>query len=227
LVPVATWLERHKVKAGIFLLAFALRVALLGINMHLASANIEEVVGRYDGYYDIGSNLFQGQGFSRALRPPFTPEPLRTPLYPLIIAAILGLAHTYWAVLMFQLLAGSMIPVLGMGIAHRILPWSSGVTWVGILLAVGPLSVFYSFVSLAETLFILLFFLFLLSFFDYLETGGAGKIAASALLLGLATLTKPTVQYLPVFAAALLLGAGGETGPSGLSAILLSCWWSF
>ncbi len=208
MVSIAPWFERHRIEAGIFLLAFALRFALLGINMHFAPADIEQVVHRYDGYYDISRNLLEGNGFSRALRLPFTPDPLRAPLYPLFIAAILGLFHTYWAVVLFQILAGSIIPVLGMSIARRILPSTRGTTLVGILLAVEPLSVLYSFVFLTETLFILLFFLFLLSFFDYLEWGGNWRIAASSLLLGLATLTKPTVQYLPVCAALLLAWRG-------------------
>jgi hypothetical protein len=55
--------------------------------MHFAPANIEEVVGRYGGYYDISRNLLEGHGFSRVLRPPFTPDPLRTPLYALFTFA--------------------------------------------------------------------------------------------------------------------------------------------
>jgi hypothetical protein len=47
---------------------------------------------------------------------------------------------------------------------------------VGILLAIEPLSALYSFVFYTETLFIFLFFLFLLSFFDYLEKGGPGGL---------------------------------------------------
>ena len=205
---IAPWLKRHRIEAGIFLLAFALRFALLGINMHFTSADIEGAVRGYDGYYEISRNLLEGHGFSRALRPPFTPDTLRTPLYPLFIAAILGLFQTYWAVAFFQILAGSVIPVLGVGIASRIVRSRSIATLVGVLLAVEPLSVLYSFVFFSEIPFILLFFLFLLSFFDYLEKGGAWRIAGAALLLGVATLTRPTVQFLPVCAALLLAWRG-------------------
>jgi 4-amino-4-deoxy-L-arabinose transferase-like glycosyltransferase len=210
ITSLTSWVERHKVEAGIFLLAFALRFAWLGITMHLAPATIGEVVGRGDGYHDIGLNLLAGNGFSRAARPPFIPDPIRTPLYPLFIAAILGLFRTYWAVVFFQILAGSVVPVLGARIACRIVPSRRVVTPVGILLAVEPLSVVYSFVFITETLFILLFFLFLLLFFDYLEKHGAWRIAGAALLLGLATLTRQTVQYLPVCAALLLLWRGRQ-----------------
>ena len=208
MVSPTSWLKRHRIEAGIFLLAFALRFALLGINMYFVPTDIEGVVYKHDGYYEIGRNLLEGHGFSRALRPPFTPDPLRTPLYPLFIAAILGLFPTFWAMALFQILVGSIIPVLGMSIARRILPSTRGTTLVGILLAVEPLSVLYSFVFYTETLFILLFFLFLLSFFDYLERGGHWRIAGAALLLGLATLVKPTVQYVPICAALLLAWRG-------------------
>ena len=205
---IVSWLERHRIEAGIFLLAFALRFALLGVNMHFTSAGIEGVVYRHDGYYEIARNLLDGNGFSRALRPPFIPDPLRTPLYPLFVAAILGLFQSFWAMALIQILVGSVIPILGMRISQRIVPAKIMAGLVGILLVVEPLSVLYSFVFYTETHFILLFFLFLLVFLDYLEKGGTWRIAGSSLLLGLATLTKPTVQYLPVFAVALLLWRG-------------------
>ena len=58
LASIASWFERHRIEAGIFLLAFALRFALLGINMHFAQANIEEVVGRFDGS-TLGGHLLE------------------------------------------------------------------------------------------------------------------------------------------------------------------------
>jgi 4-amino-4-deoxy-L-arabinose transferase-like glycosyltransferase len=207
-----SWLERYRTEASIFIVAIALRLALLALIIYLTGAGIEGVVGRNDGYYDISKNLLEGNGFSRALRPPFTPDPLRTPIYPLFIATVLGAFGTYWAVVLFQILAGSLIPVLGMQIAHRILPLNSGAALVGVLLAVEPLSVLYSFVFFTETIFICFFFLSLLLLFGYLERADTWRIAGSALLLGMATLTKPTTQYLLVFVALLVVWRGRKSG---------------
>ena len=193
-----TFFKKHKILIIIFLIALLARSALFFINFHANDYDLIPTIKGDDGYYELSRGLLLGHGFSWDAEPPFSPNPLRPPVWPLFIAAILYLFKSYWMVLFAQILIGSIIPLLGMHIVNKVIPSMKMSIIVGVLLALEPYSILFSSILYTETFFIFLFFIFLLFFLDYFKNNTYRNIIWAALFLGLATLTKPTVQYLPV-----------------------------
>ena len=193
-----TFFKKHKIFIIIFLIALLARSVLFFINFHANNYELVPTIKGDDGYYELSRGLLLGHGLSGDVDAPFSPNPLRTPVWPLFIAAILYFFKSYWAVLFAQILIGSVIPLLGMHIVNKIIPSIKISIIVGLLLALEPYSILFSFIFYTETFFIFLFFIFLLFFLGYFKNSTYRNIIWAALFLGLATLTKPTVQYLPV-----------------------------
>ena len=196
--PIKTFFKKHKILIIIFLIALLTRSALFFINFHSNDYDLIPTIKGDDGYYELSHSLLEGRGFTGDIEPPFSPNPLRTPIWPLFIATVLYFFKSYWVVLFAQILIGSVIPLLGMHIVNKIIPSVKISIIVGLLLALEPYSILFSSIFYTETFFIFLFFIFLLFFLDYFKNSTCRNIIWAALFLGLATLTKPTVQYLPV-----------------------------
>lgn len=190
--------QKYKVAIMIFLIALIAHSALFFINFNYEQRDLVSTIRGDDGYFEISRNIVEGKGFTGEAEPPFSPNALRPPVYPFFIAGILLLFGSYWAVLIMQLLISAVIPVLGMNIAGKVIQSNIIAILVGILLALEPLSALLSSIFYTETLFIFLFFIFLLFFFNYFKDASYRNIIWSSLFLGLATLVKPTVQYLPI-----------------------------
>lgn len=197
-MTILTFFKKHKIVIIIFLIALLARGALFFINFYDNNYDLIPTIKGDDGYYELSRGLLEGHGFSWDAEAPFSPNPLRPPVYPFFIAAILYFFKSYWVVLFAQILIGSVIPLLGMRIVNKVIPSRKISTIVGILLALEPFSVLFSSIFYTETVFIFLFFIFLLFFLDYFKDSTYRNVIWAALFLGLATLTKPTVQYLPV-----------------------------
>lgn len=192
------FLKKHKVVIIIFLIALIAHSALFFVNFSNQEYDLIPTIRGDDGYFEISRNLVEGKGFTGEEVFPFSPNPLRPPVYPFFIAGILLLFDSYWAVLIIQLLISAVIPVLGMNIVNKVIPSNKIAISVGVLLAIEPYSTLFSSIFYTETLFIFLFFLFLIFFFSYFKNPSYRNIIWASLLLGLATLVKPTVQFLPI-----------------------------
>src|SRR3989344_2919346 len=79
----------------IFLLAVAIRVLFFYAAFAQAGGALQNAFPAFDGYIDIAQNLLAGNGFSRSLLPPFVPDSVRTPLYPLALAGLLYIFKSY------------------------------------------------------------------------------------------------------------------------------------
>lgn len=195
---IVTWIQKHKTEIILFSAALLIRALLLAVNLRVEQGNLVNTIHGDDGYFEISRNLSQGHGFTGEDHPPYMPNPLRPPVYPLFLAIPLYLTGSYWVVALCQIVAGALIPVLGMALARRI-AGSHGVGLaVGYLLALEPYSALLSFVFYTETVFTVLFLSFVLYLLRYFETPSMRLSVLTALFLGLATLVKPTVQYLPI-----------------------------
>lgn len=190
---------------AIFCLALAARVLLFAVDYHAAGFNLEQTIHGGDAYYEISANIVRGNGFSADVMPPYAPHPLRTPLYPYAIAAVLWIFGSYWVVLALQLVVGSLSPVLAMVIAQKLSGSSKIALVVGAVMALEPSQVLFSSIFFTETFFIFLFLLFVFLFLQYLERRSPHLLAASALCLGVATLTKPTPEFLPLILIPIVL----------------------
>lgn len=189
----------------IFFLAVAVRIFLFVLSFHANHWDLTATISGADGYFEISRNLSLGNGFSTGSEAPFIPNVIRPPLYPFFIAGILYLFRTYWAVATVQIMISALIPVLGFGLAQKIFKSNKISFLTALFLAIEPHGIELSYVFMTETLFIFLLFVCLYYLFKYFDNYDSKDIILSSLFLGLATLTRPIVQYLPFFVGFLIL----------------------
>jgi len=164
-------------------------------------------------YYSYALNLKYHHTFSiarfNADRIP-KPDAVRAPGYPLFLTAFVTAPPTalmIWKIQFAQALLGSLTVLVMLAVFHRLLPerWAYA---AALLLAVSPHLVMISVYLLSETLFI---FLLALSLW-LLVTGHRNRSRVLVLLAGvvvaLAALTRPTLQYfiVPLFVLLALAG---------------------
>lgn len=192
-------------------------VALLALLAHVicffvvvdAYQGVVSAVRGDDGYFEIANNLLAGHGFSSATTSPYIPNPLRTPGYIYFLAGLMGATGSVAATAVVQLLIAGAIPVFGMHIARHITSSSRIGIITGIVLALDPTLALLSFQFYTETLFLVLFLGWMLLTFRYLERPGWTTLAAGAVLLGLAILTKTSAQYIPLLLTPFILWRSG------------------
>ncbi|MEY2665212.1 MAG: hypothetical protein RLZZ480_317, partial [Candidatus Parcubacteria bacterium] len=141
--------------------------------------------------------------------PPYLPNALRTPLYVYILASLISVVGITGAALV-QLFAASLIPVLGMYVAKRIAGSHKVGLVTGIILALDPTLAFLSFQFYTDTIFILLFLLWLLLTLRYVANPTLNTLVLCAVTLGFATLVRPVAQYVPIFVALCILWQFGK-----------------
>ncbi|MBI3442702.1 MAG: glycosyltransferase family 39 protein [Candidatus Sungbacteria bacterium] len=195
------FIERHKTELIVFFLAILARMAFFFVCLYANGGNVENTIHGQDGYFDISRNLLLGNGFSINQTPPFSPYSYGVPGYPFFLFFLLWATGSYAATAMIQLVLGAFIPVLGMYLSRLIVPtYDRAPLAVGILLALAPYQILFSFIFYTEVLFTALFGIFLILFLNFLKTPSIRFAVLAGLFLGLATLTKPTVQYLAILA---------------------------
>ncbi len=162
----------------------------------------------YDGYYEIANNLVAGHGFTRSAGEPYVPDSVRMPLYPLFIAGILNIFGSYKALFIIQALLGSASAVIAWMIAREFLGPRLSIA-VGLLTALEPYTAYLTGLVLTETLFTFVFLCFIYCFLRYLKNRSLRMLVLTSALLGIATLIKPTTQYVPIFMLVIMLWNGG------------------
>lgn len=182
----------------IFLLAVAVRGLFAFIIYAQSDGSFLTPFHGFDGYYEISQNLLAGNGFSPLTTPPFLPDAERTPLYPLFMATLVSVFRSYYAVLIAQILLGGLIPLLAYRIALQMFTNERIATIVALILALEPLTIYLSTILVSETLFTVLFLASVTLFFDYLKEPRGRLLAYATGLLALATLARPTTEYLPL-----------------------------
>ncbi len=179
----------------LFAIALILRIILFLVNFSTNDFAIFPTVYGDDGYVEIAQNILAGNGFAFETEPPYTPNPLRPPLYPLVLAGILALPGSFWLAMILQMLLASTIPVLAYLISKRFVSKKIAF-WVGIAMAIEPLGMLFSFVLITETLFIFLFLLSILIFLEFLEKPKLKTAFWLSLIFALGLLVKPVTQYI-------------------------------
>lgn len=200
-----SFVRAHKLEIGIFALALVARLLYFGLSYSANGGDFATIVNGGDGYYDISQNIIAGNGYSIAHEPPYIPTSYRTPGMPYFIAWAYFFFGSYFAVLLLHIFIGSLVPVLGMRIARYITNVRAICIAVGVFLALEPTSVLFSTVFLSEIVFTFLFLLSFIFLFRYWKERKIELLLVSAFLLGLSTLTRPTVMYLPVIMIALII----------------------
>ena len=201
------FLRTHKVEIFIFALALTARLIYFGLSYQAQNGDLIATISGADGYFTVSQNLILGNGLSSDQGPPYTPYSFRPPLYHFFIAGAHALFGGYGGVIFFQILIASFLPVLGMRLASYLVESRKIILALGIILSLEPSAILYSVFFYAETFFMFWFFISLLYLFKYLKDRQLIYLALSAFLLGLATLTRPTTEYVPLIIVAVLLWA--------------------
>lgn len=186
------WMK-YKIPILLFGLAFLIRILFFPSAEELSNISSHSIA--LDGYYQIAQSLLAGHGFSRDLVH-HIPDSMRTPLYPLFITGLVNIFNGYGAVFALQVFLGAISAVLSWLVAREFLS-QSGAIAVGILVALEPMTAYLTGMMLTETLFMFSFLAATMCVLRFLQTQGMRVLALSAMLLGTATLVRPTTQYFP------------------------------
>ncbi|MDO8667562.1 MAG: hypothetical protein Q7K35_00490 [bacterium] len=201
--------KKYRIAIIIFVVSLVLRLVFAFLLYGSVNFNTDNFLNstHSDGYYEIAYNLIHHKIFSMDSAPPIISDSVRTPGYPLIIAASFYIFDSLWPLLIIQIIIGSILPLLGRVISWEIMPNNKIANLVGWLLAVEPVGIMLSTWMISETFFTLFFFWFVLFIIKFIKAAQAENtltlnnyqtIGWAALLLGIATLIRPTALYLPV-----------------------------
>ena len=204
MVALRDFFRNHKIEIYIFALALLVRCLYLGFSIEAHQGNVIDTVKGSDGYYVISQNILQGHGFSGESSPPYTLNSFRPPLQPYFLATTTFLFGT-WGPIILLLLIGSFVPLLGMRLVEYLFESRMVQILTGVILALDPISIFFSTVFYSETLFMLFFLLSILFAYKYIRSEIWYHGLLSAALLGIATLVKTVAEYLPIVFVALFL----------------------
>ena len=185
----------------VFLLAIAIRLLFFGA--YGVIPNNDSIA-----YRQLTKNLILGNGYSDKFAPPYEPQMMRLPGYPLFLVPhlLLGPRGETLAILT-QILLGALTCVLVVWIASRLLP-PPGPLIAGILAAFDFAQVYLSSCILSEVLFTFLAAIFFL--YSMRPENQRRPLAALGLgtLLAVAIFVRPPGTFLiPVFALAILLAS--------------------
>jgi 4-amino-4-deoxy-L-arabinose transferase-like glycosyltransferase len=178
-------------------------------------------------YVVLGRNVLLHGHYSRCDGPPFVPDMLRPPVYPLFAGGLdllAGAGAIYLAQALLQ--AGSCL--LLFALVHPYFGQRAAL-WASLLLATDLMLAVYNFEAMSEPLFV---FLVLAAVYHSLPSlaglaagvrAGTPQLALGGLLLGLAILTRPAALYLPVVLGGCLLAVGwrSKRPAAGLAAALV------
>lgn len=199
------FLRSHKIEVGIFALAFLLRLFYFGLSLEVNNGNITNTIAAADDYFTVSQNLIEGNGLSRDTAPPYTPYSFRPPLFHFFVAGAHELFGGYWGVIFFHMLLASILPLIGMRLAGYFIDSRRILIALGVFLAIEPSFILYSVFLYSEIFFIFWLFVSLWALFAYLKNERSWHLVLSAFLLGLATLTRPTPEYLPIIVISVIL----------------------
>ena len=198
-----------KFKISLFVLAFILPLFLALYSyqqngMGFFDSSLQGRLGDENGYGTIAKNIAEHGVFSASLVSPFVPDPIRTPIFPYFFALGYWLTGNFILSILLNILVGALTVVVVFEIAFIILGgvWPAFIS--ALIFAVLPYRIFLSTGILADTLFLFLFSIFVLFFLKILKSPDGPKwwlVAGSGALLGLATLTRPIVQFFIVIPA--------------------------
>lgn len=203
------FIHTYRVEILIFGLSLIFHAVLLVLTVN-TQGTVLDVVRVDDGYYELAQNILAGNGFSWSTEAPYIPNSMRTPGYIYVLAFLISVMGVTGAAII-QLVAASLIPVLGMYITQSITNSKKTGILTGIILTIDPTLAFLSFQFYTDTLFLLLFLFWLILTFNYAQNQNMKTLILSALLLGLAILVRPVVQYLPILIVICIIWQFGKS----------------
>jgi len=155
-------------------------------------------------YQGLGVNMARHDAFSGVSSPPYGPEGLRTPLYPLLVAVSDRFAgDPIRPVLVLQALLWALMGIGLLVFTEKRYGMVAGLT-SAILMLISPLSLKYGPSLMSENLFAPVLVAGALVFFRAREKGSLRLFALAGLLIGLSALVRPSSLALGVILALLV-----------------------
>jgi len=197
-------LSVHIRARNVFIVAAFVYCVLFSV---LASVHGTEFMIRSDspGYLQLAQNISEHQVFSQSLQEPLEPDAFRTPLYPLFLSLIFLVAPGPWFVGIIQ----ALLAALTVSYTYKIGEQLSGKV-AGTLAALVFGFDFFHLVEFQTVSTNALFvpFLVIATYYlcRYVKTRCTRLLLVSAVMFGLATLTRPVGMYLLLGLPLVLLG---------------------
>jgi len=150
-------------------------------------------------YERIALNIINHGVFSNELQRPYTPDVLRTPLYPTFLAVVyLFCDSSKTAVILFQIILGSLTVGLTYLFSLTLLQSRTVAIFAALILALDPLTIMYANMLMTETLFTFFLVAGSVAFAKYFQSPRLIWLFVSAAMFACAALTRPISQYLPL-----------------------------
>ncbi len=216
--------------AAALLAGLALRLCLLLVPTAPFATKVTEPTGDSPEYLRLATNLVLRRTFSQDSTPPFRPDLLRTPVYPIFLAIPLLLTpgsslltpHSSFlalAVALQLLLALAIIWLTWrLGLELGLAPGTA--SFAALLVALSPNLIFYSIKLTTEMLFVSLLLVTLVLVNRFRLFHRRQELIAAGVSCSLLILTRPIAVFLPLLIALyiLWLGTSGKTGTAPLQA---------
>jgi len=154
-------------------------------------------------YATAARNLLAGHGFSVCEQPPYIPDNFRTPLYPALLAALYLVAGAQpWLMIVVQCLLSLL--TLWLFVRATDVGFGADVAQLGAYVwALSPLLLTCIHSLITETAFLTLFVASWWCWLLFVMRRRWGALVCAGVLLGLATLCRPAIQYVPLILAPL------------------------
>lgn len=179
-------------------LAIRLGVLLLLLSRFGESGLILPPFSDAHDYTTIATNLLEGRGFSRVAEAPYIPDAKRVPLYPLFLSLTFALTGgSPWLASLLQAFASAVVVVLVYQLTRHVAN-ERAARIAGAFMTVHPFAIFIGTQVLPETFFMLFFVSSFVLFLLAMQTQTHRDALLGGILIGIATLTKPAAQYLPL-----------------------------
>lgn len=157
------------------------------------------------GYHQLAVNLLSRGGFSTSAGPPFYPDHVRAPLYPLFVALVYSLAGPApLAVVLLQAVLDAVTAAVTFRLGREVGGRRVGLL-AAFLYAANPSSWRFCNELLTEILFGLLLSASLWMLVRYVLAHRQRDMLLFGLFMGAATLCKPNIQFIPLLLLAVLL----------------------
>lgn len=150
------------------------------------------------GYMQIADNVLAGNGYSMSTSSPYIPDGMRTPVLPYVFVGVISVFKSPLPYVFIQIALSGMLAILTFLCARLITGKVSVALLSAALMMFEPFSFFITLSLLTETLFATLITFSLYLIIRYMDEGGIVRIAVASAIFGIAALTRPIAQFIPV-----------------------------
>ncbi len=150
-------------------------------------------------YVQLGENLWSRGVYSRQPSPPYAPDILRTPVYPVVAGAVESAFGVIWPLYLLQIALSTLTAALVYIVGARLFGRTAGLSGA-LLCAFDPMLAVLNLEAMSEPLYLLLVSLGTLLWAKQLAEADdrpGGRIL-TGVIVGLAILTRPSGFYLPI-----------------------------